>query len=313
MTGGPAAPSGSAAPATRSGTCTATDIARIGAGSSTSRSSPVRTSRVPACPATPCCGRRLSRVGSRPQGIARPTRRGRSGHRGARWTSFVDLQIRTLTRRARLHGTPQDRPKSGRAHTARRIGLGDRRRSRGSRRPRTSTPRGGHTRRDTRRTRRPRRGVRVPLARPQRGASARRSRRSGSASERSSRARLDQLQPAGYTRLGAGIRGAAAILQRDSGTPNRLLLVLSDGHPYDDGYEGRYAEADVRRALEELRADGMGCLCLSIGAATDGESLRRVFGPASHAHAATLAELSPRMDELFLSALHELAAPRARR
>ncbi|BBY30976.1 nitric oxide reductase activation protein NorD [Mycolicibacterium sediminis] len=128
-----------------------------------------------------------------------------------------------------------------------------------------------------------------------------------------SRARLDHLQPAGYTRLGAGIRGAAAILQRDSGTPNRLLLVLSDGHPYDDGYEDRYAEADVRRALDELRADGMGCLCLSIGAATDGESLRRVFGPASHAHAATLAALSPRMDELFVSALQELAAPRARR
>lgn len=128
-----------------------------------------------------------------------------------------------------------------------------------------------------------------------------------------SRARLDRLRPAGYTRLGAGIRGAAAILQRDSGTPNRLLLVLSDGHPYDDGYEGRYAEADVRMALEELRADGMGCLCLSIGAATDGDSLRRVFGPASHAHAATLAELSPRMDELFLSSLHELAAPRTRR
>ena len=61
------------------------------------------------------------------------------------------------------------------------------------------------------------------------------------------RARLNQLQPSGYTRLGAGIRGAGEILKNEAGTPNRLLVVLSDGFPYDDGYEGRYAEADARR------------------------------------------------------------------
>lgn len=124
-----------------------------------------------------------------------------------------------------------------------------------------------------------------------------------------SRARLNQLQPAHYTRLGAAIRGAGEILKVQAGTPNRLLLVLSDGHPYDDGYEGRYAEADAHRALEELRADGVACLCLSIGAATESEALQRVFGAVSHASAATLGELSARMDELFLSALRELAAP----
>ena len=123
------------------------------------------------------------------------------------------------------------------------------------------------------------------------------------------RARLNQLQPSGYTRLGAGIRGAGEILKTDAGTPNRLLLVLSDGFPYDDGYEGQYAEADTRKALEELRLEGVACLCLSIGAATATDALERVFGAASFASAATLAELSPRMDELFLSALRELAAP----
>ncbi|MDF2828977.1 MAG: von Willebrand factor, type, partial [Mycobacterium sp.] len=116
-------------------------------------------------------------------------------------------------------------------------------------------------------------------------------------------ARLDQLQASGYTRLGAAIRGAGEILRNDAGTPNRLLLVLSDGHPYDDGYEGRYAEADAHKALEELRADGLACLCLSVGAATGLEALERVFGSASFASAPTLADLSPRMDELFLSAL----------
>ncbi|MFB4297570.1 nitric oxide reductase activation protein NorD [Actinomadura sp. NTSP31] len=123
------------------------------------------------------------------------------------------------------------------------------------------------------------------------------------------RARLNQLQPSGYTRLGAGIRGAGEILKREAGTPNRLLIVLSDGFPYDNGYEGRYAEADVGKALEELHADGMACLCLSIGTATTVDALERVFGSASYANAAALAELSPRMDELFLSALRRLAVP----
>ncbi len=123
------------------------------------------------------------------------------------------------------------------------------------------------------------------------------------------RARLNQLQPSSYTRLGAAIRGAGEILKTEAGTPNRLLLVLSDGFPYDDGYEGRYAEADASKALEELRMEGVACLCLSIGAATAADSLERVFGSASYASAATLVELSPRMDELFLSSLRELAAP----
>ncbi|MBO2447698.1 VWA domain-containing protein [Actinomadura barringtoniae] len=122
------------------------------------------------------------------------------------------------------------------------------------------------------------------------------------------RARLNQLQPSGYTRLGAGIRGAGEILKTEAGTPHRLLLVLSDGFPYDDGYEGRYAEADVRKALEELRLDGIACLCLSIGT-TATDVLERSFGSAAHAGAATLAELSPRMDELFLGSLRQLAAP----
>ncbi|MEU5880519.1 VWA domain-containing protein [Spirillospora sp. NPDC047279] len=127
------------------------------------------------------------------------------------------------------------------------------------------------------------------------------------------RARLNRLQPSGYTRLGAGIRGAGEILKSEAGTPHRLLLVLSDGFPYDDGYEGRYAEADVFKALEELRADGVACLCLSIGAATTGDALERVFGSAGYAGAPALSDLSPRMDELFLSSLRQLSAPRPRR
>ena len=75
----------------------------------------------------------------------------------------------------------------------------------------------------------------------------RRSKRFGQRFGAVGRARLNQLRPSGYTRLGAGIRGAGEILKAGAGTPNRLLIVLSDGFPYDDGYEGRYAEADAAR------------------------------------------------------------------
>ena len=101
------------------------------------------------------------------------------------------------------------------------------------------------------------------------------------------------------------------ILKNEAGTPNRLLVVLSDGFPYDDGYEGRYAEADADKAFEELRTEGVACLCLSIGAETAADALERVFGSASHASAATLAELSPQMDRLFMLSRCELAAPSA--
>ena len=127
------------------------------------------------------------------------------------------------------------------------------------------------------------------------------------------RARLNQLEAASYTRLGAGIRGAGEVLKNEAGTPNRLLLVLSDGFPYDDGYEGRYAEADASKALEELRMESVACLCLSIGASTETDVLERVFGSASFASAPNLADLSPQMDELFMSALAELAAPKPAR
>ena len=128
----------------------------------------------------------------------------------------------------------------------------------------------------------------------------------------SGRGWLSHLEPSGYTRMGAAIRHAGEILKHEAGTPSRLLVVLSDGFPYDDGYEGPYAEADAHRALAELREDGVACACLSIGTSTPIEALDRVFGAAAHAGAPELSMLSGRIDTLFLSALKELSRPRPR-
>jgi nitric oxide reductase activation protein len=116
-------------------------------------------------------------------------------------------------------------------------------------------------------------------------------------------ARLGGLEPGSFTRLGAAVRHATHILETKAGTPRRLLVVLSDGFAYDHGYEGAYAEADARRALTEAREQGIGCLCLSLGATTEPAALRRVFEPSAFAAASRFEELGPSLGLLFRRAL----------
>jgi nitric oxide reductase activation protein len=124
--------------------------------------------------------------------------------------------------------------------------------------------------------------------------------------------RLHGLVPAAYSRLGAAIRHGAAVLENQGGTSRRLLVVLSDGLAYDHGYEPVYGAADARRALAEARRRGTGCLCLSIGAGTDVETLRRVFGSAAHAMIPRTEQLRQVIGPLFRSALRSAEVPRRR-
>jgi Mg-chelatase subunit ChlD len=115
--------------------------------------------------------------------------------------------------------------------------------------------------------------------------------------------RLGALAPGAYTRLGAAIRHGTTVLESHGGTPRRILVVISDGFAYDHGYEGEYGEADARRALAEARRRGIGCLCLSVGAATEPEALRRVFGTAAHATLSHPDQLPAVVGPLFRAAL----------
>jgi nitric oxide reductase activation protein len=115
--------------------------------------------------------------------------------------------------------------------------------------------------------------------------------------------RLQNLVPAAYSRLGAAIRHGTAVLRDQGGTPRQLLVVLSDGLAYDHGYEPAYGAADARRALSEARDQGVGCLCLSVGASTDAEALRRVFGASAHAALAVPRDLKHVIGALFQSAI----------
>jgi nitric oxide reductase NorD protein len=115
--------------------------------------------------------------------------------------------------------------------------------------------------------------------------------------------RLNSLEPGAYSRLGAAIRHGSAVLEARGGTSRRLLVVLSDGLAYDQGYERAYGAADARRALTEARRRGTGCVCLTIGAGTDVDSLRRVFGSTAHATIARPDQLAGVIGPLFRSAL----------
>lgn len=96
------------------------------------------------------------------------------------------------------------------------------------------------------------------------------------------RANLAALQPSGYTRMGTAIRHAAHLLDSEGGSDRRLLIVVSDGFPYDDEYEGAYAENDARHALEEAAALGVGCACFTIESPTEAAALERLWGSATY-------------------------------
>jgi nitric oxide reductase activation protein len=115
--------------------------------------------------------------------------------------------------------------------------------------------------------------------------------------------RLNSLEPAAYSRLGAAIRHGSAVLEDRGGTSRRLLVVLSDGLAYDHGYERDYGAADARRALTEARRRGMGAVCLTVGASTDIASLRKVFGSAAHATVGQPEGLVGVIGPLFRSAI----------
>ena len=93
--------------------------------------------------------------------------------------------------------------------------------------------------------------------------------------------RLEALTAEGYTRSGAALRHAALKLKREAGLPHCLMVLITDGFAYDLDYDQRYAEEDTRRALEEVRRQGVGCLCLSVAPIHQEQKLREVYGAAS--------------------------------
>ena len=84
------------------------------------------------------------------------------------------------------------------------------------------------------------------------------------------------LVTAGYTRLGAPLRHLTSrLLAQPSG--RRLLIVIGDGLMSDEGYEGKYAWADVAHAVHEADDAGVSIYYIGVGP-TRVDPLPDVFG-----------------------------------
>lgn len=100
------------------------------------------------------------------------------------------------------------------------------------------------------------------------------------------------------TRLGAAIRHAAnKLLRQDSRT--KLLIVLTDGRPYDHDYgDARYAREDVREALTEAKMSGITPFCITVDRESESE-LRDLYGDVGYTIIDDVLSLPERMPNIY--------------
>ncbi|MGH7165157.1 MAG: nitric oxide reductase activation protein NorD, partial [Nitrospiraceae bacterium] len=114
--------------------------------------------------------------------------------------------------------------------------------------------------------------------------------------------RIGSIVPMHQNRDGAAIRHAAhKLLARNARV--RLLVLISDGKPLDDGYADEYALEDTKMALREARIRGIEPFCITVDRSAD-DYLRRMYGEVRYViidHVAALPERLPRIYQRLTS------------
>ena len=88
--------------------------------------------------------------------------------------------------------------------------------------------------------------------------------------------RSGAVTPLHQNRDGAAIRHAVhKLLSRSARV--RLLILISDGKPLDDGYADEYSLEDTKMALREARLRGIDPFCITVDRGAD-DYLRRMYG-----------------------------------
>lgn len=100
------------------------------------------------------------------------------------------------------------------------------------------------------------------------------------------------------TRLGAAIRHAShKLLRQESRT--KLLIILTDGRPYDHDYgDARYAREDVREALTEAKISGVTPFCITIDRESEAE-LKELYGNVGYTIIDDVLSLPERMPNIY--------------
>ena len=109
--------------------------------------------------------------------------------------------------------------------------------------------------------------------------------------------RLSGLAPMQQNRDGAAIRHATAKLLAQE-TRTRLLILISDGRPLDDGYRDEYSLEDTKAALREARQRGVHPFCITIDREADGY-VRRMYGDVQFAVIDHIEDLPKRLPRIY--------------
>ena len=109
--------------------------------------------------------------------------------------------------------------------------------------------------------------------------------------------RIGAVTPLHQNRDGAAIRHAThKLLAREARI--KLLVLLSDGKPLDDGYADEYALEDTKRALREARTAGVDPFCITVDRNAD-DYLKRMYGDVNFLVIDRIADLPERLPRIY--------------
>jgi nitric oxide reductase NorD protein len=112
------------------------------------------------------------------------------------------------------------------------------------------------------------------------------------------RGRIEAIKPGYYTRMGAAIRHASKLLEKQAAS-RQILFILTDGKPNDlDHYEGRYGIEDTKMAIIEAKKMGLYPFCITIDKQAN-EYLPYLFGPRNYVVIKRPDELPTRLPALY--------------
>ena len=112
------------------------------------------------------------------------------------------------------------------------------------------------------------------------------------------KARISNIQPKDYTRMGVFIRHMTRIFSEVEAS-TKMLITLSDGKPDDyDTYRGEYGVEDTRQALYEAHRDGIHPFCITIDEQAR-DYLPHMYGAANYAVIDDVAKLPQKVSDIY--------------
>jgi nitric oxide reductase NorD protein len=111
------------------------------------------------------------------------------------------------------------------------------------------------------------------------------------------KARINGMSPLRSTRMGAAIRHAAAQL-KETPAKVRLMIILGDGFPNDVDYKREYAIADTRKAITEVRAEGIHAKAITVNIVGD-KRLDDLYGSFHHNVITDVRELPTKLLRIY--------------